>query len=218
MKIFISHSSKDKWAARRISEDLISLGAITFLDEKDIETGQSIDHKIQKNLKDCDDFLIILSPASIKSEWVLIELGGALALEKKIIPILLYVGANEIPQVINLKLARDINSINLYYDEAKQLLKGAKVQVALSKASSNKDTAFKVGDKVRIVSKKPENVMRNSAIIDWEPAMDYYLSQEMIINSVSENVELAYTLENAKLSGTNSHYVFAEEWLIPIQS
>src|SRR5687768_14778046 len=110
MKIFISHSSKDKWAARRISEDLMTFGSETFLDEKDIETGQSIDSSIRKHLKTCDDFLIIISPASIKSEWVLIELGGALALEKKVIPILLYVGANEMPNAINLKLARDINS------------------------------------------------------------------------------------------------------------
>ena len=112
MKIFISHSTKDKWAARRITEDLISLGAEIFLDEKDIETGESIDSSIRKHLKDCNDFLIILSPASLKSEWVLIELGGALALEKKVIPILLYVGANEMPNAINLKLARDINQLN----------------------------------------------------------------------------------------------------------
>ena len=51
MKIFISHSSKDKWAARRISQDLNGLGAETFLDEKDIKTGESIDESIKKHLK-----------------------------------------------------------------------------------------------------------------------------------------------------------------------
>ena len=73
-------------------------------------------------MKDCEDFLIIISPASIKSEWVLIELGGAIALEKNIIPILLYVGVNEIPQIINLKLARDINDVSLYYQEVSNKL------------------------------------------------------------------------------------------------
>lgn len=52
MKIFISHSSRDKWAARRISEDLISCGATTFLDEKDIRTGQSIDESVKKHIKE----------------------------------------------------------------------------------------------------------------------------------------------------------------------
>ena len=37
-------------------------------------------------------------------------------IQQKVIPILLYVGANEIPHAISLKLARDINSIQLYYD------------------------------------------------------------------------------------------------------
>ena len=47
MKVFISHSSKDKWAARRISQDLLQMGIESFLDEKDIETGDAIDESIQ---------------------------------------------------------------------------------------------------------------------------------------------------------------------------
>ena len=41
MKIFISHSSYDKWVARQISHRLIEKGHTTFLDEKDIKTGDS---------------------------------------------------------------------------------------------------------------------------------------------------------------------------------
>src|SRR5947209_19311991 len=109
MKIFISHSSKDKWAAREIAKQIGAMGATVFIDEKDIKTGESIDVAIRSHLTDSDHFLLLLSPASVKSEWVLLELGGALALGKTVVPILLYVGANEVPQAINLKLARDIN-------------------------------------------------------------------------------------------------------------
>ena len=114
MKIFVSHSSKDKWAARRIAAEVESLGAKVFIDEKDIETGQSIDSAIKKHLTEADDFVLLLSPASLKSEWVLLELGGAMALGKNIVPILMYVGANELPKAITLRLARDITrSINI---------------------------------------------------------------------------------------------------------
>jgi hypothetical protein len=34
VKVFISHSSLDKWIARRIAADLADLGIETFLDEK----------------------------------------------------------------------------------------------------------------------------------------------------------------------------------------
>jgi hypothetical protein len=114
MKVFISHSSRDKWIARKLSEEITNLKCTTFLDEKDIQTGESIDSEINKHLVDCDDFLLLLSPDSIKSHWVLIELGGALALKKRVVIILLYLGANEIPQPITKYLARDINEIDKY--------------------------------------------------------------------------------------------------------
>ena len=216
MNIFISHSSKDKWAARRISEDLISFGTKTFLDEKDIETGQSIDVSLIKHLKDCNDFLIILSPASIKSEWVLIELGGALALGKNIIPILLYVGANEMPKAINLRLARDINSIQLYYEEVKQAISGVKEKVKYKKKEVIK-YLYKTGDRVMVVPNRPPDIMRQNTLIDWEPEMDKYLGKEFTIAFPAETkFGDAYALMNADKSPEQA-YVFAKEWLIQVK-
>ena len=126
MKIFISHSTREKWIAKKISEDLLSLGCETFLDEKDISTGAAIDDSIGKHLKESDDFLILLSETSLKSTWVLIELGGAIALGKNIIPVLLFIGVNDIPDVISKFLARDLNEINKYYEEVKKKLQGKK--------------------------------------------------------------------------------------------
>jgi hypothetical protein len=235
MNIFISHSSKDKWAARRISEDLILLGTKTFLDEKDIETGQSIDASVIKHLNECSDFLIIISPASIKSEWVLIELGGALALRKKIIPILLYVGVNEIPKAINLKLARDINSIQLYYEEVKQAIsrkqekvisKKKEVKQAISHKQEKKviskeevilTYSFKPGDRVFVVPIRPPDIMRQNALIDWEPEMDKFLGKEFTIETTAESrYGDAYVLKDAYLVPGTFAYVFAKEWLFKI--
>lgn len=216
MKIFISHSSKDKWAAKRISSDLVALGAETFLDEKDIQTGQSIDHSIKQHLKSSDDFLIIISPASIKSEWVLIELGGAIILEKKIVPILFYVGANEIPQVINLKLARDISNIELYYNEIKSRLNGKSlIMEQIEPKDIVTTSAFKVGDKVKLVASRPNDVMRNDFLVDWEVEMDSYLGQETTISFVNpNNLENVYLLD---IDSNEPQFLFAKEWLIPIK-
>jgi sulfopyruvate decarboxylase TPP-binding subunit len=62
MKVFISHSSTDKWIARQISMHLAAIGIDSFLDEKEIETGDSIDEAIQTHLADCDELLMLLSP------------------------------------------------------------------------------------------------------------------------------------------------------------
>jgi TIR domain len=97
MKVFISHSSVDKWVARRISQDLQAMGIETFLDEKDIETGDSFDDSIQEQLRESDELLMLLSPAALQSTWVVMEIGGAKVLGKRLIPILLHVGVNEMP-------------------------------------------------------------------------------------------------------------------------
>src|SRR6267378_5040048 len=117
MKIFISHSSYDKWTARQISRQLEDQQHQTFLDEKDIKTGDSIDASIQEHLKDSDHLLIIISPVSLKSHWVFIEIGSAKALGKRIVPILFHIEPNEVPNAISQLLARDINDIDIYYKE-----------------------------------------------------------------------------------------------------
>jgi hypothetical protein len=53
---FISHSTKDKWVARQISKVIEEIGSKggtkTFLDEKDIETGDLIPDSIMKKHKE----------------------------------------------------------------------------------------------------------------------------------------------------------------------
>jgi hypothetical protein len=117
MKVFISHSSLDQYVARTISSELERRGIETFLDAKDIETGDSLDDSIDGQLKDCDELLMLLSPAALKSHWVLLEVGGAKALNKRLIPILIHVGPNDLPPPLAKGLARDLNEIERYFDE-----------------------------------------------------------------------------------------------------
>jgi hypothetical protein len=49
----------------------------------------------------------------------MIEVGGAMALNKRLIPILLHVGPNELPDALGNGMARDINDIERYYAEVK---------------------------------------------------------------------------------------------------
>lgn len=44
--VFISHSSKEKWIARQISKEIMGLGAKTWLDLKDLRSGDEIRRSI----------------------------------------------------------------------------------------------------------------------------------------------------------------------------
>jgi|SRR5947207_5696872 len=212
-KIFISHSSRDKWAARRIADDLVALGARTFLDEKDIETGESIDAAIHEHLHDSDDFLILLTPYSLKSEWVLIELGGALALRKNVVPVMLYVSVNEIPKIISLKLARDISDIQKYYDEVSTRL-GKGVSAPKRKPHRRRSRqavhpAFNVGDLVQIVKpKRPE-------LAAWTEYMDNYAGMKTRIESL---IGSGQSVTAYKLEVDGGDFWWLPETLLPVET
>ncbi len=119
--VFISHATKDRWIPRQIS-NLIEQkgkggGTKTFLDEKDIEGGQSIPEIIRQNLFECDEFLILLSSYSIDHQWIIAELGAAWVLEKRIIALLDKIAPDQIPSIINTYKAFDINDFDEYLQQ-----------------------------------------------------------------------------------------------------
>ena len=78
MKIFISHSSADKKFARTLKDDLKENSFTTWVDEDELNFGDSLIDKLEAALGESSHFLIILSPASVNSEWVKFELAKAL--------------------------------------------------------------------------------------------------------------------------------------------
>ena len=116
---FISHSTKDNWMARQISKAIEESGSKggtkTFLDEKDIETGDSIPDSIRKNIKDCDEFLILLTKDSVRRPWVLVELGAAWGMGKRISGIVYGISPEEMPQVLSHYKVTDLNKFDSDY-------------------------------------------------------------------------------------------------------
>lgn len=102
MKIFISHSQNDKAVAKEFKTLFESFAKIypgkqevflsSDLSSDQIKTGKWKDD-FEKNLKDSNVFVVLVTPNSLHSTWVTYEIGYALALEgaengiKKIIPI-----------------------------------------------------------------------------------------------------------------------------------
>jgi hypothetical protein len=76
MQIFISHSSKDKMIARKISNILRQNKLEVWLDEAEIRVGESIPDKIAEGIELSDVFCIIISSYSAKSSWVRRELNS----------------------------------------------------------------------------------------------------------------------------------------------
>lgn len=86
--IYLSYSKKDKELVSELVSDLAKNGLNTWFDENQIEHGKEWQSKIRKGLKQVDAVLVIITPDSISSNYVMNELGIAKEMGKLIIPVI----------------------------------------------------------------------------------------------------------------------------------
>jgi flagellar biosynthesis component FlhA len=70
MKVFLSHSSADKPLARRLARDLREANVDVWLDEVEIHVGEPFAEKIAQALDEADFVIVLLTRASVASDWV----------------------------------------------------------------------------------------------------------------------------------------------------
>ena len=100
-QVFVSHATYDKWVARVLCEKLEQLGTTTFRDDRDISGGDLIPDAIRDAIESCNEFVVLLSPQSIRRQWVLVEIGMALAFRKRIVPLMFHIPAEQLPDMID---------------------------------------------------------------------------------------------------------------------
>jgi TIR domain len=84
--VFISHSREDQPLADRIERSLTFGGRVRVLtDRRMLSAGQHWRAELRRALESTDVFIVVGSPASARSDFVLQELGGAWALGKPIV-------------------------------------------------------------------------------------------------------------------------------------
>jgi hypothetical protein len=86
-----------------------------FLDEKSIEVGKPIAEEVREAIERCDEFVVLLSPNSKGREWVLMEMGAAWVLEKRIIVVLHDLSPQEMPDITYQDKAIDLNDFDDVY-------------------------------------------------------------------------------------------------------
>ncbi len=109
--VFISHSSADIWIAEQIAKQIMELGAEIWLDKKDLRGGDVLVDEIIRGIDSCDEALVIVSPASAKSQWVIYEIGVVSGQHKRVTPILNHVKSDAIDRIKGVK-SLDLNQFN----------------------------------------------------------------------------------------------------------
>lgn len=87
VKVFISYAHKDKAFAKKLAGELESVGMKVWWDFDSLKGGQDWQKEIERGIKQCDFFLVALTPEAVVSEWVGNEITYASNAQKTIIPL-----------------------------------------------------------------------------------------------------------------------------------
>ncbi len=108
--VFICYVRADNEIAIEIRQSLSSKGIKCFMAEMDISI-ETWEDKILAVLKEVKIGVVLLTPQSVNSRWVMCEAGALWALGKLIVPAVMYVRINEMPGPINRYQAIGIEAI-----------------------------------------------------------------------------------------------------------
>jgi hypothetical protein len=87
VKMFICYSHHDKAFAKKLAGELESQGMQVWWDFDNLKGGQDWQKEIEVGIKQCDFFLVTLTPDAVASEWVGNEITYANQAQKTIIPL-----------------------------------------------------------------------------------------------------------------------------------
>lgn len=171
MKVFISHSSKDKPFVRKLKRDLELNYIESWLDEDELLPGDSLIEKLNSALKSSTHLMIILSPNSVKSDWVKYELENALKYVEeetlsKIIPI--HYRKCKIPDVLKPILNIDLTNEIVYMRHGEmEFLNNEYYQCLnpLVRSINQGERKLETSDKNEITGKEPISYPENEKMI-----------------------------------------------------
>lgn len=101
LRVFLSYAVADREYARKLRSLLSRYLNLHIFTPDMLSAGEDWLSRLKDEVHKCDIFLVLLSPDSVNSEWILSEIGAAWALNKLIVPIVTQTGlSTEIPTVL----------------------------------------------------------------------------------------------------------------------
>jgi len=125
--VFISHSHKDHELVKELVFEFERKNINCFLAPRDIVSGNPWHDDIRKSLHSCNELLVVLTPHSISSDWVMIEAGAAWSLNKKINIAYAFVDIKQLPEIFT-----EVQMVNIEtIDGRKRLVKEISSRIVL---------------------------------------------------------------------------------------
>jgi hypothetical protein len=95
--VFISFSSKDEQLANFVRDHLVASNVAVFLAPVSLQPGQQWSEEVLKALRGSSWVIFLASRAACASAWVQQELGVAIGMQKKLVPVVWDMPPSELP-------------------------------------------------------------------------------------------------------------------------
>jgi hypothetical protein len=109
--VFLSYAGKDAAVAAELKSGMEAQGLRCFLAKTDLKPGQVWGEAIRESLQSSRALVLLLTPNSVRSKWVMAEAGAAWVLGRPLIPAFQFVRMNSIPEFIRAHQAMPIDTI-----------------------------------------------------------------------------------------------------------
>jgi hypothetical protein len=130
--VFLSHSSKDRFFARKLAETLKKYGVTVWIDEAELRVGDSLIDKISTAINQADFVAAVLSHNSVNSNWVQKELSLAMSKElagRRIVVLPILIDRCELPSFLSDKLYADFTDSDNFDAPMQRLLHAVGVSI-----------------------------------------------------------------------------------------
>lgn len=88
-QVFLAYAEADRERQEQLRLQLLLAGVTVWSSRTDIQLGKDFQSEINRGIENADNLVILLSPQALSSKYCLQEIGYALKLNKRIIPLLI---------------------------------------------------------------------------------------------------------------------------------
>jgi hypothetical protein len=114
-KVLISYSQVDSEIADAIVRALLKQSVEIIRDVRDVSWGESVELKVGKGFDEITTVLVVISPASLKSQWMPYEIGFVTGKGKAVIPFITNPSLEIPADIKGLKSLTHISQIQEYF-------------------------------------------------------------------------------------------------------
>lgn len=180
--LFICHSYEDKEFVRKLARRLRSYGVKVWLDEWELQAGDSLQKHIQNGIVRSSYMLVIVSKKSLRRPWVVEELAAGLTVQLRrrrpyVIPALLNVEARTLPPMLADKVAVDFGK------DSKLALKAVLRRLGISDRSA------------RISNPTPEQSQRAADALQQSWVKSIFLEQCLCRKKIRSDGEVRFSTD-----------------------